>query len=422
MITIPAALARSCLGVFRRLPAQRGGDAPPRFGVAAGPGGVRLRFHGAGAAAEFHDPAPRPAADFCLPAASLEAAGSPVLLDPSKGGPADEVPRFPAWPAGGHADNGPELIAALAEAARTAARQPCRFALSGTLLRGKAGEAVATDGKQLLIQGGFRFGWQEDLLVPAVKVFESKELRGRPAAVARGKDHVFVRTGGWTVALKHQTGARYPDVNAVVPAAADVRTTCRLAPADVEAILEALPRLPGLKEKGSPVILELGGACRLVAGEAEDAGEVPLVASSAEGKAVKVLMDRRYLARAIRMGFDTLHVVAADKPILCRDAKRVYLWMPLDAGGPASPEPPAPRKSKEEDAMPAPPLNGRPPDESIRATPFDPLAEAEAVRDLLAEGQSRMGRLVGALKQHRRHARAVHSALASLRQLPPFAQ
>jgi hypothetical protein len=49
--------------------------------------------------------------------------------------------------------------------------------------------------------------------------------------------------------------------------------------------------------------------------------------------------------------------------------------------------------------------------------PPDPLAEAEALRDLLAEAQSRLGRLLGALKHQRRQARAVEAAVASLRRL-----
>jgi hypothetical protein len=168
------------------------------------------------------------------------------------------------------------------------------------------------------------------------------------------------------------------------------------------------------------VTLELGKACRLVA-EAGQADEVPLVASSAEGRPVKVLMDRRFLARAIHLGFGTLQIVAADRPVLCRDEKRVYLWMPLDSGGHANSRSPGlPSKEDAPVPVPTPPSNGRPPADQAPPAAFDPLAEA--VRDLLAEAHSRVGRLVAALKQHRRHARAVQSALASLKQLPPFAQ
>lgn len=47
------------------------------------------------------------------------------------------------------------------------------------------------------------------------------------------------------------------------------------------------------------------------------------------------------------------------------------------------------------------------------------IAEVEELRSMLADAQSRMGRLLVALKQHSRHTHAVEAALAALRQLPP---
>ena len=75
--------------------------------------------------------------------------------------------------------------------------------------------------------------------------------------------------------------------------------------------------------------------------------------------------------------------------------------------------------------MPTPPDSGRHAGRGDAGTPpnpaaLDPLAEAEAVRGLLAEAQSRLGRLIASLKQHRRSARALEAAVASLRQLPPL--
>ena len=51
---------------------------------------------------------------------------------------------------------------------------------------------------------------------------------------------------------------------------------------------------------------------------------------------------------------------------------------------------------------------------------YDPLTEAEAIKNLLGEAQARIARLIGCLKQHRRQARAVHAAVQSLRELPPL--
>ena len=72
--------------------------------------------------------------------------------------------------------------------------------------------------------------------------------------------------------------------------------------------------------------------------------------------------------------------------------------------------------------MPAPHANGQgPPEGRDGATPpgsnLDPIAEAEALRGLLHEAASRSARLVAALKQQRRHFRAVQQVAQSLRQL-----
>jgi hypothetical protein len=63
--------------------------------------------------------------------------------------------------------------------------------------------------------------------------------------------------------------------------------------------------------------------------------------------------------------------------------------------------------------MPAPP----PPN----GEPVDPVSEAESLRAALQEAHFRLGRLLAALRQQRRQARAVRAAVASLRQLDGLA-
>jgi hypothetical protein len=70
-----------------------------------------------------------------------------------------------------------------------------------------------------------------------------------------------------------------------------------------------------------------------------------------------------------------------------------------------------------------PDTNGRhaPDQDGDGAAPApDPLAEAEAIRNLLGEAQTRLGRLIGSLKQFRKQSRAVRAAVLSLRELPPL--
>jgi hypothetical protein len=67
---------------------------------------------------------------------------------------AERMPELPAMPAR-LKPLGPAFLHALAEAARTTARQGVRYALTRIQLRGSSGQMVATDGRQLLVQGGF---------------------------------------------------------------------------------------------------------------------------------------------------------------------------------------------------------------------------------------------------------------------------
>lgn len=55
--------------------------------------------------------------------------------------------------------------------------------------------------------------------------------------------------------------------------------------------------------------------------------------------------------------------------------------------------------------------------EATRTTARDPLVETEALRVLLHDAQFRLNRLLAALKQQRRHNRALRAAMDSLRDL-----
>ena len=67
-------------------------------------------------------------------------------------------PELPELPTSFHTAP-PELLVALKEAVATADHHATRYALDCIQLRGRQGQVVATDGRQLLIQGGFHFPW-----------------------------------------------------------------------------------------------------------------------------------------------------------------------------------------------------------------------------------------------------------------------
>jgi hypothetical protein len=158
---------------------------PDGLNVQAGAGSVAVRCHHAGA---------RPAEALAFRASVLAAfaghqddpveleqiacgkgqarwseGSEPRVLDLETVVP-DRLPAFPRLPKQ-FTPMPAAFLGALAEAAKTTARESVRFALARLQLRGKTGEIVATDGRQLLVQGGFPFPWADHILIPRVPAF-----------------------------------------------------------------------------------------------------------------------------------------------------------------------------------------------------------------------------------------------------------
>jgi hypothetical protein len=293
-------------------------------------------------------------------------------------------------------------------------------ALCRILLRAGDGAVVASDGRQLLVQFGFPFPWKDDVLIPALPAFASRQLSGEPdVRVGRQGERLLLEAGPWLWQLPAEAARGYPDVNGAIPPVQGKATRLRLDSGDVVLLLEALPALPGRDQEYAPVTLALGAAAIVRAGEGASQ-EVRLARSRVLGPALEVAMDRRYLLRALRLGFRELVVVSAGRPLVCRDGRRAYVWMPLDvprAGGREQAPRVTPDSPESERTPPMPThddRNGRAPPQGGEA---DALAEAEALRLQLQEALARTSRLIAALRQQRRQGRAVQAAVASLRKL-----
>ena len=327
------------------------------------------------------------------------------------------------------------FLRALSDAAETVAREPSRFAVARVLLRGSAGQLVATDGRRLLIQSGFPFPWPDDVLVPRLTVWNCSELtREGPAAIARTDHHVFVRVGPWTLALAIDTTGRFPPFEQVIPRTREQAGSLQLSPDDRTRLMKELPRFAG--DRQGPVTLELNEhvAVRAEAKGKEPATALDLAGSRWSGSATRVVTDRRHLLWALQLGFTEVAVVRPSVPLVCRDVTRTCVWMPLapdssptsvqndpPQAAPVAAVTPAPNDTCTENVPMPKPTNDPPPaNGDAPATPSDPLVEAEAIRTLLAEAQSRLGRLLASLKFQRKQARAVRAAVDSLRQLPPL--
>lgn len=356
----------------------------------------------------------------------------------------------------------PGVLQALARARHCISDQHPRYSTHRIQLRGKQGEIIATDGRQALIQSGFIFPWQHDVLIPSLALFEGRELSSEVSvAICLGDTHLGVEVGAFAFYLSIDKDGRYPNVASIIPRSTNAATTLRLSMQDASFLATSLEKLPGNHDDQCPVTLDLNGHVALRAKEEGQSQptEVTLTGSQVDGAPVLVHTDRRFLQRAVDLGFTEITVSGADKPLLCKDSARTYIWVPLAKALaiPATDQAirivsqeesgvPDPIKERMKSPMPSSNSNGRsqattashlngngsandngqsngtsehadstggPASSSLGAL----IVEAQALRDYLHDGHARASRLCVSLKRHRKQSKLVASTLASLRQL-----
>lgn len=364
MILIPQSVVHDCLAVFRRaLPKPFLARAATLVRVISGRDGIRLHLLQPDISVEYHHPSPSEPLNVTVPISALvdcDGHGNgTVQLQSLKNGKIElrweqsgvpyqrdyaphEASRasIPAWPVHDVA-NDPSLLAALDEAMQIPTGNSGRLSLTHVQLRGKHGDIVATDGRQLLMQGGFQFPWKDALLIPRTSIFAARELpRGEVIRVAQTKTHVLIRIVGWTIALPIETSTRFPNVDAVIPKADHVVSRWHLGADEASALVKMLDNLPAAKEDQAPVTLDLARSIvlRARAEEEKRCTDVVLPRSRLEGKAVRLVADRRFLQRALELGFRSVLITAPDKPISCQEGKRLYVWVPLDPKSALAPQ------------------------------------------------------------------------------------
>jgi hypothetical protein len=458
VIQLPRSLARQLRTVFRRL-APKPSTLRPLVWFHAGDDGRRIRLNHADITAEFREPGQWPAETLAIPlqaladfegrsdaVVTLEQLGSSILARwDDRGVPREmeydwqhpsDLQTFPDVPES-TTTNEPGFLKALADATQSAAQVAIRYAVNHLQLRGKAGEIVATDSRQLLIQSGFQFPWTEDVLIPASPVFGCREIP-QDAAVSIGKTdtHVLLRAGPWSLFLAIDKEGRFPKVEDAIPAESAASARWRIHPDDAVFLDRILKPLPGGSDDDTSVTVDLNGHAMVRAktvGQSR-ATEVTVAKSAVEGKPVCFHIKRANLSHALQLGLRDMIVVNADTPILCHDERRKFVFMPLAKEGAIPPsdnvlrvstreETPSPEVSdptphRRISTVTTPETNGSTtPAPSNGSSTGSLIAEAEALRTMLHDAYLRSGKLVVAIKRQRKQAQAVRSTLAALKGL-----
>lgn len=477
MIQITRSLARHIRAVIKKVLPRP--VAQPVLTFRAGDTGLFVEVQGSNQALQFHDPRPQDPEILFVPLNVLEDVQGPkeepVFLNSRRTGvigaswqnqgvfqdleydspePAADAPPFPVLPTQ-FAENPADLLVALREAYETTDLESKRYALGSIQIRGKDGVIAATDGRQLLKQSGFSFGFSEELLLAHTKFFGCKDLpQDQPVRTGKIEDKVAFQIGPWTHWVAVATEGRFPDVDRSIPATQYSKATLKLAPADAGYFVDNLHRLPN-GETHRELTLDLNGKVILRASSLSTPrpAEMFLRNSSKQGDDIRICTDRRFLARAASMGFPEIHFPDTTAPAVATDANRTYVWMLLDPKEALKPSEdclrlespfsthtsPRPRRAtslrKSTDSVPAEGSSAaQPAEHSPRVTgqatrsvpesaPKMPTAmdQAIAVRNQLRTSLGSLNELIRTMKSERRSRKSLKRAMESIRQLPNVA-
>lgn len=234
------------------------------------------------------------------------------------------------------ATNPPNLLAALRDAVTTVDNSATRYALDCIQLNGATGTIAATDSRQLLVQTGFQFAWQEELLMRVTNVFDCRELpTDLPVDIGRTEHGVTVRTGQWTIHHEINKEGRYPKLDRTIPSSTAIQTKMQVDPADARFLTATVGRLPADDQTDRPLTVELNGAIVIRAQKDKQSQMMELLLSRSQrvGPQLRLQTNRAYLTRSLELGFTEVGFVDAESPCVCRDASRTYVWMLLENKG-----------------------------------------------------------------------------------------
>jgi hypothetical protein len=254
--------------------------------------------------------------------------------------PVVECEEFPELP-DQLEQNESELMVALGDACETATTDSARYALDHLQLRGSEGQAISTDGRQLLVQDGFQFPWEGELLVPANRLLCSRELRrGKSIEVGKTDEWVTLRSGPWTVWLKINKKARFPNVMELVNLGPETVATLQVPDKDAEFICSALKPNPFHQRDADKVTLDLNGEVTVRAREGgqEQQRDYVLCRSERSGESLRINTSRHYLRRALQLGFREINLSGPDTPASCREGHRTYVWALLTQANAVQPQ------------------------------------------------------------------------------------
>src|SRR6266446_6466881 len=259
--------------------------------------------------------------------------------------PSDEWPPLPAI-------NGERVLldgalrSALLEAFKCVSTDETRYVLRGAYIDvsdKRSHYVVGTDGRHLYASNSFSVPIAASVIIPDHRFLGWKgfgqdgdwllriesDKNGQPA-------YIELTSFGWTFVSKAIDG-NYPNWRQVLPDPSGRKTTIKVSANAMDEFAEIIGKLPS-DELNHSVGLKLDQRGKLVlfsrAAGTDKPTEVAFTAVEVTGKPVTVLLNRNYLAKALRFGLNEIQIQDALSPVCCTDQTgRQLIIMPLRMDG-----------------------------------------------------------------------------------------
>ena len=221
---------------------------------------------------------------------------------------------------------------ALIAAFETAEQEhPGRYALNQVQLQGSKATLAATDGRQLLLQGGLHWPFTEDLLLGNYrKLFRCGDFPEGPLEMSKTEQQLLFRVGNWEFFLPLGQSQRYPSIADVLPSPSEAVATTEISKGDAQYLRGMLSELPFEElDDEKPVTLELQNqiGVRSRSRKVPAGIEVVLRNSAWRGDAVSCAMKREYLQRALDLGLREFQFFSSGcAPVVVRGSDKTYCW------------------------------------------------------------------------------------------------
>ncbi len=351
------------------------------------------------------------------------------------------------------------LRQAIHEALQCASTDETRIIINGAYIDvsdPKCQHVVGTDGRHLFSSNSFTLPLAKSLLIPNHRFLGWKEFNADGewqlrVGVPKTKDDTApfqISSRRWRF-IGRQIDGNYPNWRHVVPGPGSLATSIDFDPEAVAGVLQTIGRMPCDDTVNHAIGLEVQDRKCALLGRAPGAAEhtrIEIAEVKAEGRDIRIFLNRHLLTKALEFGLTRLELIDALSPLRFTAGGRQMIVMPTrpnltptpaPAPQPTPTTPPAAAAQNE-------PLAPEQPEERTQTMPDKPngqtnghttgaksaetktdepkaaletaIAQIEIVRGDFRNGLAGLNKLAEALKQAQRESKASDKEIASVRQ------